>query len=197
MYRKVVIILAPPGGGKTTQAKLLSERTGLPHVEMSKLLKTFIKKGGELLDDALVWTQLSLWLAEQKPRHGYILDGFPRTKGQAKLFHKGVIKPLLKNAKISHIDQILKVIELQVGTAGLLQRLVKRAVKFGRHDDKPKIALKRQQIYRKNIEKINNFYKSKRLHQYQLGGYKKPQEVHDEIFGIVDSWVKSFEWRFS
>jgi adenylate kinase len=93
-----IVLLGPPGAGKGTQARLLSERFGLPHISTGEILRRIaaadtplgrevraIQKAGLLVDDA-VMARLVLERTEAPDcRNGFILDGFPRTIGQAKL----------------------------------------------------------------------------------------------------------------
>jgi len=89
-------MLGPPGVGKGTQAKILSERTGLVHIssgdlfreniknrtELGKLAQTFISKG-ELVPDDVTIAMIRERLSRPDFGIGAILDGFPRTPTQA------------------------------------------------------------------------------------------------------------------
>jgi adenylate kinase len=91
-------LLGPPGAGKGTQARLLSERFGLPHVSTGEILRRIaaadtplgrevraIQKAGLLVDDAVMARLLLERTEAPDCRNGYFLDGFPRTIGQAEL----------------------------------------------------------------------------------------------------------------
>jgi adenylate kinase len=91
-----IVLLGPPGVGKGTQAKLLSERTGLAHIssgdlfrenmknqtELGKQAQSYINKG-ELVPDDVTIAMIRDRLARADCREGAILDGFPRTTAQA------------------------------------------------------------------------------------------------------------------
>lgn len=93
----VVIILGPPGSGKTTQATALGKKYHIPAVSMSKLLQKQLDKrekskllrmtvaSGDLLDDAAANQLLEARLLQGDLGHGFILDGYPTTVRQAKL----------------------------------------------------------------------------------------------------------------
>ncbi len=93
---KYLVLLGPPGVGKGTQAKILSERTGLAHIssgdlfreniknqtELGKLAQTFMSKG-ELVPDDVTIAMIRERLSRADCEIGAILDGFPRTPAQA------------------------------------------------------------------------------------------------------------------
>ena len=91
-----IILLGPPGVGKGTQAQLISEATGLPHVssgdlfrenmkndtELGKVVKTYINRG-ELVPDDVTISMIRSRLSQEDCKRGALLDGFPRTTVQA------------------------------------------------------------------------------------------------------------------
>ena len=91
-----IVLLGPPGVGKGTQAKILSERTGLAHIssgdlfrenlknqtELGKLAQTYMGKGDLVPDDVTI-AMIKDRIARADCAAGAILDGFPRTPAQA------------------------------------------------------------------------------------------------------------------
>jgi len=91
-----IVLLGPPGVGKGTQAKILSEKTGLAHIssgdlfrenlknhtELGKLAQTYMNKG-ELVPDDVTVAMVKDRLIRPDCEKGAILDGFPRTPAQA------------------------------------------------------------------------------------------------------------------
>ena len=91
-----IVLLGPPGVGKGTQAKLIAETTGLPHVssgdlfreniknetELGKLAQSFMNKG-ELVPDDVTISMIRDRLSRPDCKGGVLLDGFPRTTVQA------------------------------------------------------------------------------------------------------------------
>ena len=91
-----IVLLGPPGVGKGTQAKTLSERTGLAHIssgdlfreniknqtELGKLAQTYMTRG-ELVPDDVTIAMIRERLGRPDSESGAILDGFPRTPAQA------------------------------------------------------------------------------------------------------------------
>jgi adenylate kinase len=91
-----ILLLGAPGVGKGTQAKELVKLWGIPQISTGDLLRANVAKGtplgkvakdvmgrGQLVPDALVDEMVSIRLKEPDTANGYILDGFPRTLGQA------------------------------------------------------------------------------------------------------------------
>jgi adenylate kinase len=91
-----LILLGPPGAGKGTQAALLTEDFGLPHIGTGDILRAARDAGtelgllakrymdaGELVPDEVVIGAIRERLAEDDARDGFLLDGFPRTIEQA------------------------------------------------------------------------------------------------------------------
>jgi|SRR5664280_938242 len=91
-----IVLLGPPGVGKGTQAKLLAETTGLPHISSGDLFRENIKNGnelgrlaqsfmnrGDLVPDDVTIRMIRERLARPDCKEGALLDGFPRTIAQA------------------------------------------------------------------------------------------------------------------
>ncbi|MCZ8335594.1 MAG: adenylate kinase [Rhodobacteraceae bacterium] len=92
----VLILLGPPGAGKGTQARMLEEDFGLIQLSTGDLLRAAVAAGteagrqakavmeaGQLVSDAIVLAILKDRMAAADVAKGVILDGFPRTDGQA------------------------------------------------------------------------------------------------------------------
>jgi len=108
-----IVLLGPPGVGKGTQAKILSERTGLAHIssgdlfrenlknqtELGQLAQTFMSKG-ELVPDDVTIAMIRDRLNRPDCGSGAILDGFPRTPAQA-----DALEAMLKEFK-GHVDTV-------------------------------------------------------------------------------------------
>ncbi|HVU47741.1 MAG TPA: adenylate kinase [Terracidiphilus sp.] len=94
-----ILLMGPPGAGKGTQAKELIKLWGIPQISTGDLLRANVAQGtpigkiakeiigrGELVSDAMVNEMVAIRLLEPDTVNGYILDGYPRTIGQANWF---------------------------------------------------------------------------------------------------------------
>ena len=93
---RFIVLLGPPGAGKGTQAEIISEKFGLPHVstgdlfrenlkkmtELGKLAQTYMSRG-ELVPDDVTIAMVRERLSRSDCKKGALLDGFPRTPSQA------------------------------------------------------------------------------------------------------------------
>ncbi len=185
---KFFIIYGPPGSGKTTQAKILVKKLNFKLLVIGDLLRKFSRKRtdlgrkikailekGELVGDKIVFLILKtelINLLKKKPK-GIILDGFPRTLGQARKL----------NSFIKANDFPLPyVIHLKVPKREIKKRLNKRRVceKCGkiytipcpkncscggrlirRSDETPQAIEKRYEIYQLQQKLLSQFYKGR------------------------------------
>lgn len=122
-----IILLGAPGAGKGTQAVLLEQEYGIPHIstgdifrknikdktEIGLIAKSYIDKGQLVPDDVTVKI-VENRLKEHDCRNGFLLDGFPRTVHQAE-----------ELAKISDIDYV---VDIEIPFERLLRRLTGRRV---------------------------------------------------------------------
>ncbi|HMK46886.1 MAG TPA: adenylate kinase [Methanocella sp.] len=127
-----LVLFGPPGAGKGTQAKLLSEELNIPHISTGDILRENVKKGtelgkkakaymdkGALVPDTLLIDLIKGRLSQPDCRKGFLLDGFPRTTPQAKAL----------DIILDDINKRLDaVINIDVGSNELVRRLSGRRV---------------------------------------------------------------------
>jgi adenylate kinase len=94
--KRRIVLLGPPGSGKGTVAEKLEQRFQLEHIstgqwfrremqqgsEMGERARQYIERG-ELVPDAIVLGLIEQWLTPDLIEHGFMFDGFPRTRAQA------------------------------------------------------------------------------------------------------------------
>jgi adenylate kinase len=139
----VVILLGPPGAGKGTQARMLEEDFGLVQLSTGDLLRAAVAAGteaghkakavmeaGQLVSDDIVLAVLKERLAAPDVAKGVILDGFPRTAGQA-----AALDSLLAGSG----QRVTAAISLEVEDEAMVARVAGRftcgACGEGYHDD--------------------------------------------------------------
>ena len=97
------MLLGPPGAGKGTLAKVLSEKYGILHVSTGNMLRVAAKKTtklgleaktymdkGELVPDSLVIGLVTERIGRDDVKDGFLLDGFPRNTGQASMLDRSL-----------------------------------------------------------------------------------------------------------
>ena len=158
-----LLIMGPPGAGKGTQAKILSQKYNLVHLSTGDILRKEIDKksstgleaqkymnAGNLVPDDVLLAMMKSTLTELKDK-GVILDGFPRTIPQAKGL-SNIFKSL--NQKIDGI------INIEVDKNILIARLIERAKNSGRADDTEEVIVNRQNVYLDLTAPLIEFYKN-------------------------------------
>ncbi|OWJ76926.1 MULTISPECIES: adenylate kinase [Haematobacter] len=126
----VLILLGPPGAGKGTQARMLEERFGLVQLSTGDMLRAAVAAGteagraaqavmeaGGLVSDGIVLSVLNERLSAPDVARGVILDGFPRTEGQA-----AALDALLAERG----QRIDAVVALDVDDAAMVERVAGR-----------------------------------------------------------------------
>jgi adenylate kinase len=125
-----LVLLGPPGAGKGTQAKQLTEYVGVPHISTGDLLREAIAAGsplgrkagryvdaGQLVPDELILDLMAERLAHSDCHAGFLLDGFPRTVAQAEALDRRL------QSKGQAVDGVLL---LSLGDDTIVERLAGR-----------------------------------------------------------------------
>ena len=163
-----IVLFGPPGAGKGTQARILTEQRGWPQLSTGDMLRAAVQGGtplgkqveailtkGELVTDAIVIGIVAERIDQADCRNGAVFDGFPRTIAQAEALDKMLAERRKK------IDMVL---QLKVDDAVLVQRAEQRAketlAKGGtaRSDDTPETLKHRLSVYYKNTAPLLEFY---------------------------------------
>lgn len=132
-----IIMLGKPGSGKGTVGKMLSEELEIVHISSGDLFRSYVKNAGKigeeiesyiskgnLVPDELAIKLVEKRLSEKDCENGVILDGFPRTKAQAKELDRFL------NEKNQKVDMAL---ELALTDEDIIERITNRIVCTNRH----------------------------------------------------------------
>lgn len=153
-----LVLLGPPGAGKGTQAAILTEKLGVPHISTGDLFRANIGEGTPLGKEAkeyidagkLVPTDVTARMVEDRlsqddAAEGFLLDGFPRTVEQADL-----LAAMLER----HGVKLDGVINYQVDEDTVVERMLAR----GRADDNEETIRTRLQVYRNETAPLIDHY---------------------------------------
>ena len=184
-----MVLLGLIGAGKGTQAKLAAQSHGLLHVSTGDMLREALAIGtdlgkqanefmskGELVPDALVIDMLLERISRPDAEGGFILDGFPRTVGQAEALEAAL------QARALDIDIVpfIRVPEQQ-----LLERIARRAEIEGRADDSPEVAQRRLREQSEGIEGVASFFAGRNKLQ-DVDGVGSVEEVSARLEAALE-----------
>ena len=186
-----VILLGPPGAGKGTQARMLTEAFGLVQLSTGDLLRGAVAEGtpagkaakavmeaGELVSDDIVIAIVEERLSRPDVAAGVIFDGFPRTVAQAEALDK------LMEEKGMNIDQVHA---LEVEEPELIRRIKGRAETSGRVDDMDEDTIrKRIEVYRNETEPVAGYYE-KQGKLYRVKGKGGIEHIFEELSAAIRS----------
>ena len=162
-----LILLGPPGAGKGTQAKILVEAYGIPQLSTGDILRSAIADKtplglaakevmdrGDLVSNDIVNGIVSERLDAEDCKPGFILDGFPRTIGQAEALDQMLADKGIK------LDAV---IEMTADADTLVARVINRAKESNRPDDNPEVIRKRLDVYKNDTAPLVDYYRGQGL----------------------------------
>lgn len=186
-----LLMVAPPGAGKGTQARKLAAHYGIAHLSSGDLFRREVAAGtavgkeaaaylkrGDLVPDHLVLGMLAGPVVEAAARGGYVLDGFPRTRAQAEEAYKAA-------QQVSGVE-LQAVVHLQVSRDELLRRLLTRAEVDGRVDDTEEVIQHRLEVYDTQTAPMLDFYSGRGL-VVDIDGEQAVDDVFSSIVGAIDA----------
>ncbi len=188
-----IILLGPPGAGKGTQAKSISNKYSIPHISTGDIFRKNISENtplgieaksymdnGQLVPDEVTINMVKDRLQQEDCKQGYLLDGFPRTVSQAEA---------LQDFLDSRNESLDTALLIEVPRDFILERMTGRRVcpscgasyhiKFNpavngkcelcgsdvvqRKDDTEETVKERLDVYEKQTQPLIDFYKDKNL----------------------------------
>lgn len=209
-----IILFGPPGVGKGTQAKLLTEEFGIPHVSTGDLLRAAVKEqsplglkakeymaGGNLVPDEIMIGLVDEIIKSPMARKGIILDGFPRTVVQARAL----------DSLLEAMGVVLHVISLRTEHEEVIRRLSSRRMcrrcgrisslqqsdgldlircqtcggeLYQREDDQPETIRRRLDVYLNQTKPLKDFYRKSGRFS-EINGMLAVPVVHNAILDLL------------
>lgn len=181
-----LLFVGPPGAGKGTQASLIAEKLGIPHISTGDMFRHHVSSGtalgrkvdaimkaGDYVPDEITVAMLEGRLALDDARDGFILDGFPRTEAQVEALDE-LIGP----------DGLDAVVVFDVNADALVERLMAR----GRADDTEETMRARFRIYADQTAPLLKIYGDRGL-LVPVTGIGEVAEITDRILSALNAEV--------
>jgi adenylate kinase len=179
-----LLLIAPPGAGKGTQAARIAEHFGIEHIATGDLLRDEVAAGtelgkqaksyldrGDLVPDNLVLAMVSARVKDACQKGGFVLDGFPRTVEQAEAAAR------LFAESGAALDAV---VFLDVGREESLRRLLGRADQEGRSDDQEETIRHRLDVFETLTKPLVGYYQVRGL-LIRIDGDEPVDTVTDAI----------------
>ena len=184
-----LIFFGPPGAGKGTQAKIISEFLNIPHLSTGDILRKKltendslaeelkkIMSSGKLVSDDTLNSIVSSRL-NSDAKNGFILDGYPRTLNQSEF---------LENFLLQISNPINYIFNIEINFAILKDRILKRSLEESREDDNIDVLETRYNEYIESTQKVSSYYKDKHSSIfYEIDGSLQIDEITEKIKKIL------------
>lgn len=183
-----IVFMGPPGAGKGTQATIIAQQLGIPHISTGDIFRANVSAltelgiaakrymdAGEYVPDTITNDMVRDRLEQNDAKQGFILDGYPRTVDQ-----------------ITELDTMLSVddvkvdvvIELTAETNEVVKRLAKRALNQGRIDDTEDVIRRRLEVYAEQTAPLTAIYENREILK-QVDGLGDVTEITNRILSAL------------
>jgi adenylate kinase len=178
-----IVLIGIQGAGKSTQGNRISEKYAIPYLSSGHIFREMSKEktpwgryvketlnAGVLMPDDKTVDVVNEYLSKPEYTKGYVLDGFPRTLNQAKMFSNG-------------IDNV---IYLKVSDKEAVWRLFGRIDEEIRQDNTLDAIRKRISLFHEFTEPVIEFYRSEKK-LIEIDGEKDIEDIFAQITKILDT----------
>lgn len=188
-----IILIGPPGSGKGTQAKQISQQFNLKHLSTGDILRNEVKNQtplgiqakaimdrGELVSDEIVVGMIKNFIENTTGVEGFLYDGFPRTVAQAEALNNMLREKNMVVNAILFMDAPEQV---------FVERLQKRAEIEGRTDDADiNVIRKRMAEYYEKTFPVKEYYEKHFTNAfYTINAAQDVNKVFEDISNIIES----------
>ena len=184
-----IIFFGPPGAGKGTQAKKISDYLTIPHLSTGDILRKKLKdnddlahklkkimSSGKLVSDDILNSIVESRLKNEIHR-GFILDGYPRTLNQSEFLTNFL-------SKIS--KEINYIINININFKTLKERIIKRSNQEGRDDDNIMAIETRYKEYLNSTQIVSDFYRDNYSNIFiEIDGSLEIDQITKKIIEII------------
>ena len=210
-----LILLGPPGAGKGTQAERLQEDFDLAYIATGEILRKAVAEGtelgqkakaymdnGDLVPDEVIIGVILECVESESAQDGFLLDGFPRSAGQAEALDEAlarlgrrltavlcieapddeVVRRLSGRRICVKAEHVYNIYTDPPKREGVCDQDGSRLVQ--RDDDREETVRKRLSVYHRQTSPLVRFYEERDLLR-RFDGARSPTEVHDHIRATI------------
>lgn len=212
-----IVLFGPPGSGKGTQAKLLAEKYGIPHISTGDILRENLKNKtklglaaksymdrGELVPDDVLIGIIKDRLSQSDCASGFLLDGYPRTVPQADalrtiLSEMGKKLDIVLNIDVRDDELMKRLTGRRMCACGASYHILFNPPKqagicdlcgnqlYQRDDDKEEAIRNRLDVYKRQTQPLIDYYTKEGM-MVTVNGAAGISEVFDEIISALDGF---------
>ena len=182
-----LLIMGLPGAGKGTQAQVVAERLGIPHISTGDIFRANLAQGtplgqlaqsfmdkGEYVPDEVTNDMVKDRLAQADAKAGFLLDGYPRTVAQVE-----ALDSMLKGQEFD------RVLVLEADLEEVVQRLLRRALEQGRTDDTEDVIRRRLEVYQEQTAPLIALYTDRGVVAH-VDGVGSVDDVTERITAVLN-----------
>jgi adenylate kinase len=184
-----LVLMGPPGAGKSTQARFVAEHFKIPAISTGDLFRANVSEGtplgveakrfmdsGEYVPDEVTNLMVRNRIDEPDAEPGFLLDGYPRTLAQVQEL----------DGMIAHTGHRLDAaVALRVDEDAIVQRLLQRAQLEGRADDTEDVIRRRHEVYTEQTAPLIEVYRDRGI-LVEVDGSGDADEVTGRILDALD-----------